>query len=303
MSKLEANLTLLSVTFFWGVQYIFLGNIPDDISTFAFLALTNGIGFLILTAVFFDELRKLTRKIVRNGLLLAMLLFGTNMLITAGSRSLDASTASFFAAANIVFVPIFMRFFGKKASVSNLVGVAIVLLGLLLATGARLDGMGNGVLIIAAADVLSAAYIVVLGQIIGSVNPILTSLCQMFFGTLFGLAGWLIFQPETLLSLPHDMRFWSSVLVIAVFVRGFTTVMQVYAQRYVSALNASLLFSFEIVFTLLTSMFLPAMLGSEPETITPFKLAGCVLILLGVLTSDGAILQWRKKEAAHEAQK
>ena len=25
-----------------------------------------------------------------------------------------------------------------------------------------------------------------------------------------------------------------------------------------------------------------------------------VLILLGVLTSDGSVLQWRKKEAAHE---
>ena len=300
MSKLEANLVLLSVTFFWGIQYIFLGNIPDDISTFAFMALTNGIGFFILAVVFFDELRKLTRKIIKNGLLLAVLLFGANLLITAGSRSLDASTASFFAAANIVFVPVFMLLFGKKASAHNLVGIVIVLLGLLFATGARLDGIGYGVLVIAVADVLSAAYIVVLGQVIGSINPILTSLCQMFFGTLFGLAGWLIAQPETLFSLPSDIQFWSSVLVIAVFVRGFTTVMQVYAQRYVSALNASLLFSFEIVFTLLSSLFLPLMIGSEPETITPYKLVGCVLILLGVLTSDGSVLQWRKKEAAHE---
>lgn len=300
MSKLEANLVLLSVTFFWGIQYIFLGNIPDDISTFAFMALTNGIGFIILAVVFFDELRKLTRKIIKNGLLLAVLLFGANLLITAGSRSLDASTASFFAAANIVFVPVFMLFFGKKVSAHNLVGIVIVLLGLLFATGARLDGIGYGVLVIAVADVLSAAYIVVLGQVIGSINPILTSLCQMFFGTLFGLAGWLIAQPETLFSLPSDIQFWSSVLVIAVFVRGFTTVMQVYAQRYVSALNASLLFSFEIVFTLLSSLFLPLMIGSEPETVTPYKLVGCVLILLGVLTSDGSVLQWRKKEAAHE---
>lgn len=299
MSKLEANLVLLSVTFFWGIQYVFLGNIPDDISTFAFMALTNGIGFVILTAVFTGELRKLTRKIVKNGLLLAVLLFGANLLITVGSRSLDASTASFFAAANIVFVPVFMLFFGKRASAHNVAGVVIVLLGLLFATGAHFDGMGYGVLVIAAADVLSAAYIVVLGQIIGSVNPILTSLCQMFFGTLFGLAGWLAAQPETLFSLPRDISFWSSVLVIAVFVRGFTTVMQVYAQRYVSALNASLLFSFEIVFTLLSSLFLPLMLGSEPEVITPYKLVGCALILLGVLTSDGTVLQWRKKEAAH----
>lgn len=299
MSKFEANLVLLSVTFFWGIQYVFLGSIPDDISTFAFLALTNGIGFVILAAVFFHELQKLTRKIVKHGLLLAVLIFGANALIVIGSRTLDASTTSFFSAANIVFVPVFMRFFGKKATAYNLAGIAIVLLGLLFVTGARLDGIGYGVLAIAAADVMSAAYIVVLGQIIGSVNPILTSLCQMLFGTLFGLAGWLIAQPETLLNLPRDIQFWSSVLVIAVFVRGFTTIMQVYAQRYVSALNASLIFSLEIVFTLITSLFLPIMIGSEPETITPYKLAGCILILLGVLTSDGTVLHRWKKEAAH----
>lgn len=300
MSKLEANLVLLSVAFFWGIQYVFLGNIPDDISTFAFLALTNGIGFVILAAVFASEMRKLTRKIVKNGLLLAALLFGANALLTAGSRLLDASSVSFFAAANIVFVPFFMRFFGKKATLHNWLGVAIVLLGLLFATGARLDGMGPGVLVVAASDVLSAAYIVVLGQIIGNVNPILTSLCQMFFGTLFGLAGWLIAQPETLLTLPRDLQFWSSVLVIAVFVRGFTTIMQVYAQRYVSPLGASLIFSLEIVFTLLTSLFLPVMLGDEPETLTFYKVAGCALILLGVLTSDGVVLRRKKEVQPHE---
>ncbi len=300
MSKLEANLVLLSVTFFWGIQYIFMGNIPDDISTFAFLTLTNGIGFVILAVVFADEVRKLTRKIVKSGVLLAVLLFGANTLLTIGSRVMDASSVSFFAAANIVFVPIFMRFLGKKISLNNWAGILIVLIGLLLATGAQLNGMGEGVLVVVVADVFSAAYIVVLGQVIGNVNPILTSICQMFFGTLLGLAGWVFVQPETLMTLPRDLRFWSSVLVIAVFVRGFTTIMQVYAQRYVSALAASLIFSLEIVFTLMTSLFLPLMLGGEAETLTAYKVIGCMLILLGVLTSDGTLLHRKKEVRTYE---
>lgn len=294
MSKLEANLVLLSITFFWGIQYVFLKNIPEDISTFAFLALTNGIGFLIIAAFFAHELVKLTRKVVKDGLLLAVLLFGMNTMLTIGSRTLEASTTSFFTAAYIVFVPLVMLCFGKRSSANNWAGIVIVLVGLLLATGARFDGLGSGILFVGAADILFAVYIVVLGQIIGTVNPILISICQMFFGTLFGMAGWLVSQPETLLLLPRDMQFWSSVLVIAVFVRGFTTVMQIYAQRYVSALNASLIFSLEVVFTLLTSLFLPAMLGGQTETLTPHKIAGCALILLGVLLSDGALLCGKK---------
>lgn len=300
MNKLEANLVLLSITFFWGTQYVFLKNIPAEISTFAFLTLTNGIGFLLVAALFFRELRKLTRKLVKSSMLLAVLLFGMNTLLTIGSRALEPSVTSFFSACYIVFIPVVLFFFKKKVSRRNLAGIGCALLGLLFATGPALsNGFDLGVLLVIGACILYATYIVVLEQVVGDASPVLLSMGQMFFGTLFALTGWALTQHETMLNLPTDGSFWISVLVIALFVRGFTTIMQIYAQRYVSAINASLIYSIEIVFTLLTSLFLPAMIGGEVETLSVPKVAGCALIICGVLISDGTLrLKRHEKEAA-----
>ena len=48
MNKIEANISLLAITFLATVQYIFLAGVPDDLSNFAFLSITNLISFLWL---------------------------------------------------------------------------------------------------------------------------------------------------------------------------------------------------------------------------------------------------------------
>ena len=61
MNKLEANVSLVIITFFAAIQYIFLSAIPDTVSHFAFLCITNLIGFLITLAFFFGELFRLDK--------------------------------------------------------------------------------------------------------------------------------------------------------------------------------------------------------------------------------------------------
>jgi len=296
MNKLEASFVLLSVTFFWGIQYMFLGNIPEGISTFAFLTLTNAIGFILVASVFYKEFMRITRKLVWKSFLTAVLLFGFNVLLTMGSRSMETSTASFLAAAYIIFIPAVMVVLRKKIYRRNVAGVLMALVGIFLATGigfgaggGGMTGLSGGIFYLLGADIFFAVYIVVLEELAGDLSPVLLSMGQMFFGSLFGLYGWLVVQPETIVNLPMETQFWASVLVIAVFIRGFTTVMQVYAQRYVSALNASLIFSMEIIFTLVSMQFLPLLLGEEREPLTAAKVCGCLCIIVGALVSEGAI--------------
>ena len=47
MNKLEANISLLIITFFAAVQYVFLAWVPESVSRFAFLCVTNLAGFLV----------------------------------------------------------------------------------------------------------------------------------------------------------------------------------------------------------------------------------------------------------------
>lgn len=290
MNKLEANLVLLSVTFFWGIQYVFLKNVPEGVSTFAFLTVTNVIGFLLVSAVFPGEYLRLTWKLVLKSMGLAVLLFCFNALLTIGVRLTEASTASFLVSAYIVFIPVILLLIRKKVYLRNAIGVLVVLGGIFLAAGASFKGQqGNGLFLLIGADVFFAVYMVAVEYLAGDCNPVLLSIGQMFFGSLLGLAGWLAASPQTFLKLPSGYRFWASVLVIAVFIRGFTTVLQVCAQRYVTALNASLIFSLEIAVTQFTALFLPAMIGGETESLTWSKLLGCICIIGGVLISDGVV--------------
>ena len=71
------------------------------------------------------------------------------------------------------------------------------------------------------------------------------TLSQMIFAALFAFAGWLAENAVTgqALSLPVETEFWISALFIGVFIRAIYGILQVSCQKYVSALQASLIFS------------------------------------------------------------
>ena len=51
MNRLEANISLILITFYAAVQYPFLTGVPESVSQFAFLCLTNLVGFVIMLRV------------------------------------------------------------------------------------------------------------------------------------------------------------------------------------------------------------------------------------------------------------
>ena len=46
--KSTATLGLVFITFLAAIQYVFLSSVPDSVSTFAFVCITNVIGILVL---------------------------------------------------------------------------------------------------------------------------------------------------------------------------------------------------------------------------------------------------------------
>jgi drug/metabolite transporter (DMT)-like permease len=91
-----------------------------------------------------------------------------------------------------------------------------------------------------------------------------------------------------MISLPKEPMFWGSVIFISFFIRGLYTVVQIYAQRYVTPVNAALIFSSEIIMTLLLSGFVYKYIFTEPyyEVITLQKIIGVTFMLIGILMSE-----------------
>lgn len=288
LNKFEANLALLSVTLCWGIQYLFYQSIPESVSVFGFMTLTNGLGLLILCLVFFNELKNIQLSSFFKGFLLSFLSLITNVLLALGSKELSASTTAFAATLYVVVIPVMLFIFYKeRIQFGNLLAMICVVLGLAIATGLSLSGLlQKGILQILIADIAFAGNILLLDYYAKTSAPSHLAVTQMLFGTILSFIIWIFIQPTLLIGIENHAAFWSSVFVIALFVRAYSTVMQIYAQRYAAPFSASLIFSTEIVFTIIFSIFLPLILGRQAVYPSVYEIIGCIILVAGVIISN-----------------
>lgn len=290
MNRIEANLSLLAITFFAALQYIFLQAVPETVSNFAFLFVTNLIGLAFTLLFFGEELFRIDRKQVLLSALLAAELFAFNILLLMGSKEIDASAVAGIAAMYFVFIPVILVLQHRKVSRNSIEGTILVLAGVFITMGLDLKSFLNvHVIYLVMADLCVALNLLSIEKYCQKSNPAILAMGEMFFGSIFALIGWCTESAfsGSRMSLPSDPAFWSSVFFISVFIRGLYGVVQIYAQRYVTALNASLIFSTEVIITLVFSPLLARQMGMTAQPFTLLKLVGCFIIVGGVLTADG----------------
>lgn len=294
MSRLEANISLLIITFFSAIHYVFLAGVPDSVSDFAFLCVTNFVGFVILFLFFFGELFRLDMRQVLQSVILAaelIVVYVTTMLGVSGSSS---TVTVAVLALYFVFVAAFSAVKERKfpdAETSS--GIVMVIIGLLLVTEAYSGGTVNAnILYLVITDIAFALYVMTTGSYASSSNPAILAMGQMFFCSIFSLLLWTweVFFNRGTFVLPSQGIFWASVIYVSVFMRGLFTIIQIYAQRYVSPLNTSLIFSTETIMTIAMSPILAKFLGTEPEIITLPKIIGGIVMVMGILIADPEFL-------------
>ena len=290
MNKLEANISLLFITFFAAIQNVFLIWIPESVSHFAFLCITNLVGFMISLAFFFGELFRLDIRQVKQSMILSAELVVFNIFMLLGVAGAGPTMTNALLSTDFVFIS-FIAFLQHKQlpDMGTVFGIISVLCGLLLMVEADFSELWNWhVLYLIVSDIAFAFYIVTTGAYSSSSNPSIIAMGQMFFCFVFSLILWAceaVFFGVPF-SLPTNPEFWGSVIYVSFFIRGLYGIVQVYAQRYISPLNTSLIFSTEIIMTMAMSPVLTAFLGTEPEIITFWKVVGGVFMILGVLMAD-----------------
>ena len=299
MSKLEANISLLIITFLGSVQYVFLAGIPEDLSHFAFLCITNLVGFLISLAFFFGELFRLDAKQVIQSIILSAELVVFNVFMLLGASGMSTTITVAVLSSYFMFIVVFTAIFLKQRPGSyTLAGIFTVFAGLFLMTDADIGGLMNiNILYLLVADVALALYVMTLGAYASSSNPSILAMGQMLFCFVFSLVLWIgeaVFFGASF-SLPPGREFWAAVIYVSFFMRGLYGLVQIYAQRYVSPLNTSLIFSTEIIMTMLISPLMSRLFGTPPESITALRTAGSVLIVAGLLFTEPGIFAGIRK--------
>lgn len=265
---------------------------PNNVSDFEFMFITSLIGFLILFFVFFNELFRIDKSHIIQSLILSVEIFAFNFFLLLGVGTVDTTVVSSVLSSYFIFIPIIEYIVFKTLPKKNIIiAILLSLIGVFMILELKAKNFINkNILFLLISDIAMASYVITTGNFAKNSNPAILSMGQLLFVTIFAFIGWYIEVMVKGLSfrIPKEPLFWGSIIFIGFFIRGMYTVIQVYAQRYVPPINTSLIFASEIVMTLFFSNYISKYFGylKKDEHITPIKILGALMMVLGILVCD-----------------
>ena len=287
--SLKAHILLILITLIWGSNFVVIKNALADISPLFFNAVRMSLAAVVLAAIFYRELPRLTGGAVRSGCLVGMFLFIGNELQTSGLKYTTPSKSAFLTGVSVVLVPVLLAVFWKRG-INRLtsIGVALAFAGLYLLTvpasagaGLNLRSMNHGDLLTLGAAVVFAFHIIFIEhasknhswQQITVVQVTVTALLMILTASsshYFAEKIFVVWSPRVLWGIGIT-GFLSLALAFAI---------QAWAQQFTPATHTALIFTLEPVFAWLTSfIFLGERLGARSGV-------GAACILAGLLISE-----------------
>jgi len=291
MSKTENNILLFSITLCWSASYIFIKNLPQELSSFAYLTMTTGIAAAILTAVFWKRMLKIRKGTLKSSLFLSFLLTAMLLVEKKGLELIPSSNASFLMSLTILIVPALLLIYKKKPSANNIAGAGIILLGICLTSRFALSAFLNmGTLFVLLSCLCSSVYIIAADRFTKREDPLLIGIMQMVFTALSGFVLWLFENPATFASVGYTKELLSSVFILAFFTKAYAYIALMFSQKYADPFRVTIIASTEPVVTLMLAAMIPVAYSSR-EKLTVSSLAGAVIIAAGAVVAGTSFIK------------
>lgn len=287
MNRLQANLCLICVTLCWSTEVIIFSCIPDSVLPFATTFICNAIATVVLAACFFKrikrEMSKSSKKILLKCLLLGVLNCAYNALFMYGLKYFDVSTGAFTFSMTVVVLPVVLITMRKSVGVKTWISVALVLSGIVIALGGSLTQIPYaGLLFMLLGCIIRSVFIVKLNDFAREHDSITLSVFISAFVAVISFVIWFVLQPSTFATIPWSSTIIASLFIHAYFIVAFAQTLNIFAQRRATATESTIIYSLEIVFSLIWGAVLPENLVDRAIP-TPFHIIGAVLIVAGSL--------------------
>lgn len=295
---LKAHLLLVLVTFIWGATFVQIKGALRDVSPLLFNAMRMAVATAALLVLHLPHLRGMNAKTLLAGVRVGIFLWAGYEFQTTGLRLTTPSKSAFLTSISVVLVPVFLALFWRKAVGRwTLFGVLTAFVGLFLLTvpgGAA--GWGDfksvnfGDLLTLGCAVAFAFQIIFVGRATQAhaYQPI--AFLQI------ATAAILMIPSVPLVEHAHIVWTWkviAAVLVTALLSTAAAFTIQSWAQQFMSATNAAMIFTLEPVFAWLASY---VVLG---EGLKLRAGIGAMLIVAGLAVSE--LLGERERKAEREA--
>jgi len=287
MSKTISLFSALLCTFIWGTTFIAQDTGMDNIGPFTFNAVRFFIGFLAITPlVFLFELKRFKSEFkldVKTFVILSFLI-GFSLFLGSALQQVallytDVANAAFFTIFYVPMVPIIIFLF-KRQSIHWSVwpSVILCLIGGYLLTNFYDATVRLGDTLVVLGALFWSSHIIFTGIIIKKYNlPLTLGAIQTLIVALFSFIIGLIYEEFIYVEILKEIY---SILYAGILSGGFAFVLQIYAQKNITAAPAAIIFSLEGVFATVAAWYLlDQILGIN-------NLLGCFFILCGVLLSQ-----------------
>ncbi len=270
--RLQADLLLVLVCFFWGSTFVLVKEAIADVSTLLFLTLRFSVAAVALFAL---GGRPSARDLVP-GFWVGLFLFLGYFFQTQGLRSTTASKSAFITGLAVVLVPLLHGFLTRTFPGKGVLGgVALALVGLVLLTKPGVGASINrGDLWTLGGMGAFAIQILLVGHYSPQMKASSLTAGQVATAAALGAMSFPWAEQPVLRSTPSV---WAAVLVTALLCTALGFWAQAWAQQSTTPTHVALIFSTEPVFAWMTSAVL---LG---ERLDASSAAGAFLILAGIL--------------------
>ncbi len=283
MNRLQANLCLLCVTLLWSTETIIFTAIPNTVSPFATTAITNLIVAALLMLSFSGRilafLRRYGRRLLPHCLLLAALNIGYNVLYLYGLQFFDVSSGAFTLSLTVVILPVILL--ARRSSVGRATWLSslLILIGILIGLSRHFHLLRPaGMLLIGAGCVLDAVYIIQLNGYAREDDPIALSAMTALIVGVGSYLIWFVLQPGTFAAIGWTDQILASLFIDGYFIVAFAQTLNYFAQQRTTPVSAAIIYSLEIVFTLLWGLLLPESIIDPVEPSRRMLIAVCFIL-------------------------
>ena len=270
-------LALIAVTAVWGVTFVQVKDAVDVYPLFAFLAIRYAIATGVLALVGGRRVLTLGRSGFAAGAVLGVLLGLGIGLQTAGLERTTVSSTGFITGLYVVLTPLFgLLLFRTRVSLEVWAGVVLAVVGLAMLSGVPVGSPGGNLLVLAstAAQALQILMVERYASRYDAIALVLVEMGACFVGFLA------IALALGQLEVPRGWTVWGALIVTAVFASALGYLIQVWAQRRISAARIAIVFSLETVFAGIFGYWL------ADDRLGWLGWGGCAVILVGIAVAE-----------------
>ncbi|AYV35625.1 DMT family transporter [Aeromonas veronii] len=289
---MRSNLMLLMAATIWGMGFVAQRLGMDHMGPYTF----NGLRFLLgalslLPLLWWLKSRQPVavagdhRQLLNGGVLAGLVLFCAASLQQVGLLYTTAAKAGFITGLYIILVPVLGLLLRHKSGLNTWIGAVIALAGLYVLSVTDEFTIGFGDLLQVVGALFWAVHLLLVDHYSNRVAPIKLAGVQFVVCGLLSLATAFVIETPTVSG---AVAGWQALLYAGLVSVGVGYTLQVVGQRGAHPAHAAIILSLETVFAAVGGVLL---LG---ETLDERAIAGCALMLAGMLISQIRLRWWWK---------